>query len=261
MKLFYNDFMSRIVKQVVYGGVYLCIFFGIAVWVYFLYLKPAPTCFDNIQNQGEQGIDCGGPCAKVCTPTDIQPITVNSVATFRTSPNHVTFLASLTNVNQDFAARNFDYRFDLHDATGTVIQSFSGQSFIYAGEVKFLILPNMEVSSSVSSVTLTAVNPEWIKGSDFGAAPQFVFRNEETKTMSSSTIGVSGTVTNEDVSAFNKITVVAIFKDAEGSPVGASQTELDNIAANGTYDFSVIYPSVQNVDLTATEVEAYGVRL
>lgn len=24
--------------------------------------KPFPDCFDNIQNQGEQGIDCGGPC-------------------------------------------------------------------------------------------------------------------------------------------------------------------------------------------------------
>jgi len=24
--------------------------------------KPVPDCFDNIQNQGEQGIDCGGPC-------------------------------------------------------------------------------------------------------------------------------------------------------------------------------------------------------
>ncbi len=24
--------------------------------------KPYPDCFDNMQNQGEQGVDCGGPC-------------------------------------------------------------------------------------------------------------------------------------------------------------------------------------------------------
>lgn len=24
--------------------------------------KPFPDCFDNMQNQGEQGVDCGGPC-------------------------------------------------------------------------------------------------------------------------------------------------------------------------------------------------------
>ena len=27
---------------------------------------PVPTCFDGIQNQGETGIDCGGPCVAVC---------------------------------------------------------------------------------------------------------------------------------------------------------------------------------------------------
>ena len=29
---------------------------------------PVPTCSDNIQNQGETGVDCGGPCA-ACEPT------------------------------------------------------------------------------------------------------------------------------------------------------------------------------------------------
>ena len=24
--------------------------------------KPCPTCNDGVQNQGESGIDCGGPC-------------------------------------------------------------------------------------------------------------------------------------------------------------------------------------------------------
>jgi hypothetical protein len=27
-----------------------------------------PTCFDGIQNQGETGIDCGGPCPACCSP-------------------------------------------------------------------------------------------------------------------------------------------------------------------------------------------------
>jgi hypothetical protein len=30
---------------------------------------PIPTCFDGIQNQGEEGIDCGGPCPTPCDPT------------------------------------------------------------------------------------------------------------------------------------------------------------------------------------------------
>lgn len=30
--------------------------------------NPAPTCFDGIQNQGETGVDCGGPCIAICPP-------------------------------------------------------------------------------------------------------------------------------------------------------------------------------------------------
>ena len=33
-----------------------------------VYSAVAPTCSDGIQNQGETGIDCGGPCA-ACVPT------------------------------------------------------------------------------------------------------------------------------------------------------------------------------------------------
>lgn len=253
--------MSRTEKQIIYGAIYLGVLIGIAVLIYFLNFTPVPTCFDNIQNQGEEGIDCGGPCAKVCTPVTIQPITaLDGVTTFTTSPGHVTFLARVTNANTDFTARSFGYQFDLSDASGTVVQSIPGQSFIYAGEVKYLIAPNEDVTSSVNSVTLTVQNPIWAKSSDTGTAPQFVFRNVQTGAISASTMGVNGTLTDNDVSAFGKVTIIALFKDASGAPVGASQTELDNVVANGTYDFSVTYPANPNIDPGATEIVAYGLR-
>ncbi len=33
---------------------------------------PDPTCNDGIQNQGEEGVDCGGPCTAVCPTCDDQ---------------------------------------------------------------------------------------------------------------------------------------------------------------------------------------------
>lgn len=38
---------------------------------------PSPTCFDGIQNQGEKGIDCGGPCVP-CNNCDML---INAIAT------------------------------------------------------------------------------------------------------------------------------------------------------------------------------------
>jgi len=36
-----------------------------------------PTCSDGIQNQGEQGFDCGGPCAAVCPPATCDDTLLN----------------------------------------------------------------------------------------------------------------------------------------------------------------------------------------
>jgi hypothetical protein len=259
--LFYNNPMSRTIKQVIYGAFYLAILGGIAAWIYFSYLKPAPSCFDNIQNQGEEGVDCGGPCAKVCTPTDIQPIMVQgSVSTFTTGAHNVTFLARVTNVNGDFAASSFDYHFDLYGASDTVIESIPGQSFIYAGEAKYLILPNETVPPAVTSVALVVENPVWAESSVIGDAPQFAFQDVVTQAAPSSTAEVSGKITNDDASAFAKVMIIAVFKDARGGAVGASQTELDNVAANGTYNFSVMYPYTPNINPGTTEVVAYALR-
>ena len=261
MKVIYNAIMSRTTKQIVYGVIYLSIFLGIFASIYFTYLKPPVTCFDSIQNQNEEGVDCGGSCAKVCTPATIAPITaVGNVMTFATSPHHVTFLVRITNTNFDFAAKSFDYRFDLSDASGAIIQSVSGTSFIYAGEAKYLIVPNQEISSSVENVVVAISNPVWAKSSDLGAAPQFVFHSIKTEPISSSTIRVSGTITDNDVSAFDKITVIALFKNSNGMLVGTSQTELDQVIPNEAYDFSVLYPTAQSINLAATEVTAYAMR-
>jgi hypothetical protein len=37
---------------------------------------PFATCSDGVQNQGEQQVDCGGPCAPCCTPTTYQAETM-----------------------------------------------------------------------------------------------------------------------------------------------------------------------------------------
>ena len=51
-------------KQIIIAFVYLIILAVIGTGFYFLFLKPTlPSCSDKIQNQGEAGVDCGGPCS------------------------------------------------------------------------------------------------------------------------------------------------------------------------------------------------------
>lgn len=256
----YND-MTRTFKQIFYGIFYLLIFSGIVFLIYSIYFKPAPSCFDGIQNNGEQGVDCGGPCAKVCTPIDMQPISViGNVQTFVTSGKNITFLAQVSNPNSNFAAKSFDYSFNIYDASGTEIQSIPGTSFIYGGEAKYLLVPNQQISSSSNKVMLVISNPVWAKSSDYGSIPKFTLNGIQTSIISQGVIGVVGSITNNDISTFSKITIIAILKDSNGNVIGSSETEVDNLSANQTANFSIIYPSVSGVDFSSTEVDAYGYR-
>ena len=56
--------MPRLLKQFLYGVFYLAIIAAVGVGFYFHYDNAPPSCFDGIQNEGEQGIDCGLPGAR-----------------------------------------------------------------------------------------------------------------------------------------------------------------------------------------------------
>lgn len=226
--------------------------------VYFWFIRSAPSCFDHVQNQGEQGADCGGPCATACTAS-AQEISVLGVNVFTSSPGHATFLAEVANTNAGFAAHSFGYTFNLYDVSGTLVGSHSGQSFLYASEIKYLLLPNILVSDPVDHATLTVESEQWVGGSALGAAPQFAFQNVSTN-ITSSSISVNGRIQNLDNAPFMHVLIIAVVKDAKGNPAGASETELDNLSPNQAQNFSVIYPRIENVNPAATQVEAYAAR-
>ena len=155
----------RQAKQLIYGVAYLVVVAIIAIFVYYRFFYVAPSCFDRIQNEGETGVDCGGPCANACIPTNIQAIVAGNVYAFASTPGHYTFLAEMENHNEGFASPAFNYSFDLYDASGTLIGLVPGQSFMYASEVKYLLAPNVAVTSTVDHAGLTVGSTTWETGS------------------------------------------------------------------------------------------------
>ncbi len=200
----------RRAKQVIYGAFYAIIWFGVIATVYARFFVVAPSCFDKIQNQGELGVDCGGPCAAACIPNTLKALSpISNPLVFVSGPGHYTLLSQIANTNPGFAARSFNYHFDLYDASGTKIASVPGQSFAYSGEVKYLVAPNLEIAMPVDHAVLTIENPEWVPAATLGLVPQFknplpVMRNM----FSSSTVTVNGRLVNSDISAFTNILIV-----------------------------------------------------
>jgi hypothetical protein len=263
----YTKTMStRFAKQLVYAAFYIVVVVLIVLGFRAVFFHPAVSCFDGVQDQGETGIDCGGPCSVVCT-AGAQPISVLSVNSFASTPGHNTFLAQVANPNADLAAQHFDYAFNLYDASGMLLQSIPGQSFLYAGQsagaIKYLLVVNEAVASSAASINLSIPTDTitWAATSSLGAVPQLTVGNISTQ-VGSSTVVATGELTNNDTATFENVLVVAIFKDAQNNPIGASQTEIDEITPGQSEVFSVSYPAtaVAGINPAATEIEVDAMR-
>ncbi len=251
--------MDRRQKQIFYGSIYLVILVAIVFGFYIVFFREKPSCSDGIQNQNEAGIDCGGPCEKLCL-AGAQPIKlIGKVNLLYVGLDHASLLAKVENPNTSLAARNFDYVFDIYDEAGKFLRSAGGKSFVYAGEFKYILVPNLEYSvEKISRVDFTSRNPRWVSAEDF-FRPKIVIQNHQTEVFGKE-LRVSGKVINQDLIALPKVKVIAVFFGKFGQTSAASETELDNIGVDEVRPFTVIHPLTEGVNPEATQVFVFAYR-
>lgn len=244
---------TRRAKQLIYGTFYLLIVLAVCVSVYFIFILPFITASAPVA------------CAPgTCAPTSTAPIAASIISTFVTSPGHDTFLAQLQNANADFGSPLVSYELDFEDASGTVLQSIPGQSFIYPSQNKYILFPNETIPAVYDHMALVITNAEWLAsgtiGTDPGIAPgAFALQNIQTQ-VASTTVSVGGQLVNTGVASYAQVIVMALFKDGGGNIIGASQTELNNVSAGATNNFSVIYPNEPNIDPVVNQLLVYAIR-
>jgi hypothetical protein len=109
----------RLRKQIIYGLIIFLIFFLIFLFVFLKFRKPViATCFDGKKNQGEEGIDCGGPCPpceiKYAEPLKIYP------TKYLVYSNSIDIVGILENPNKNLALKKIKYYFEIYDFDGNL---------------------------------------------------------------------------------------------------------------------------------------------
>lgn len=243
---------TRTAKQLIYGALYIVIALLACAVVYFLFIRPfiAPP------------VTVCAPSS--CAPTSTAPIATSTLLTFVTGSGNDTFLAQVENGNSNFGAASFNYAINFYDASDTIIRSIPGQSFIYPSQNKYIVVPNQPAPAVFDHVAFNVTSVEWISSSTLGAAPstaggQFALQNIQSAT-ASTTVSVSGQLVNTGIASYDQVLVVILFKDATGDVIGASQTELDNVEAGESQNFSVIYPAEPNIDPALSQPIVYAIR-
>ncbi len=244
---------TRRAKQLIYGTLYVLIILIICAGIYFVFVQPAivastpPLCTPS-----------------TCAPTSTAPITAGQVLTFVTSPGHDTFLVQATNQDADYGVPVLNYAIDLDDASGTVLQSIPTQSFIYPSQSKYLAVLNQAVAQPFDHASLVITGASWLPSSTIGAIPsiapgEFAIQNVETSA-ASTTVAVGGQLVNTSVATYEQVIIMVIFNDANGNPIGVSQTELSNVVAGTTNDFGISYPAEPNINPALNQIIVYALR-
>lgn len=251
--------MSRLSKQLLYGGIYLAIL-GLAAAGSMALLAPPASCTDGRQNGREEGVDCGQACNAYYLPSDLAAINVREEPrVFHPTSNTVAAYARIENANPGVGAKSFDFKFDFYDVGGTKVGTKFGRSYIYAGEIKYLVvIAELKGAATALKAEVSVTQPDWVPDTVF-PRPEIALQDKSARADARG-LHATGKIVNRDTSALTEAEAIAIFQDHAGSPLGVSSAGLAGFEPGEAREFAVGHPPLQGADPERTQFFIYGKR-
>jgi len=245
-------------KRTIIVAIFLAIFL-LFIFLLYLWLKPAPSCFDGKQNQNELGVDCGGMCAQKCNKITAQLLTVEDSGFVESGvAGKIDLYGRVSNPNNVFGSSEFQYEFTVKDNVGNVVATKKGTGYLLPAENKYVIENNVEIGGVPSTVEFRIVSEKWVEFTDYFERPQIKIVNKQYSQINSG-VGFSeatGLLKNESPFNFNTIKIKVILKDSKGSIIAVNSTEMNTVKLSENRDFKVIWfnrfpGEVMNVEVQA----------
>ncbi|MEW5805705.1 MAG: FxLYD domain-containing protein [Patescibacteria group bacterium] len=238
--------MKRFLKQFVIAAIYLLIFSGIGLLAWNIFYTP--TCFDGIKNQGEEEVDCGGPCQSCEIKTLSYPIVLRKFFLLDPEGNAFDAAIQLKNPNLNWGLKSFDYQIDFKDVSGYVLPgSLYGKSFLMpnAGQwlmetAKFAPAETREIELKINTSTI-----EWSKIRPYVAENEFVIRDQQFKLLSPPASGyaeATGAIENKSSFNVNDVEIQAVLYDKDKRLISFGRTTIFSLRQGEVREFRIFWP-------------------
>ncbi len=212
--------------------VVLAFFVAIVFLLPFLLKKDAPSCFDNIQNQDEEGVDCGGSLCAPCISQYFEDIEVLLVGVVEFDGKYDAF-ARIKNPNSQFGTDNLLYSFKFYDADDNFISEVSSKTYMLAGQTRYVVYPAifLEKRPAYAKFIVNSVDfKEQIRTNI--KLPIFSKRFETIKGLGREiTSQASGIVENQTNYSFLEVDVIAVLLNENGDYIAVNKTKINNLRA------------------------------
>lgn len=262
--------MPRILKQLIFGLGYLVIWGFVAFGVY-AFMQVDPTCNDNIQNQGEEGVDCGFVCGNTCLES-LEPLEVQNSYLFKISEsdkdNDYDVLFKVYNPNARFGASQLEYEVDLFDVKNILFLRKRGFSYILSGQAKYIFEPAILTTNQQArraELKIVSVNWERLRGG-LGDDVKFTLNSKEYVQNQKPGVfsHVNGTVFNASDFDFDRVDLVVILYKGD-LPVRANRTNINTFLSRTERYFEVDWinsfeaiPDRVDVEANTNAFESYN---
>ncbi|MEA3463666.1 MAG: hypothetical protein U9R14_01140 [Patescibacteria group bacterium] len=247
---------KRIIKQIIVALVFFLILFTIGFLVYY-FNRPQPNCFDGVKNQGEEEIDCGGPC-QPCELIHIKEIEVLSAKAILNQNNFYDVYAQIKNPNQNYGSGKVLYEFKLYDLQNNVVAQHSGSTFILPGQTKYLVQTKIESPEQINAVNLFFGSVEWEKPAKY-QVPEFIIKQKEYRLLDGEDAGYSqakGVLVNKNDFDFGKIDIDVLLFNSSYQLVGLNAIEIRTLLAGEEREFAAFWFNKIAGQAAFMEVEA-----
>ena len=220
-------------RQLIYYCVGIVVL-AIAAWIIWaIFFNMAPSCFDGKQNQGELGVDCGGPCSLVCADTAREPVALWARA-FQTGPTSYTAAAYIQNNNQGAGAKNVAYSFQLFDASNNLVIERDGVVNVPPITTVPIIEPNIVVGNRTvarAQFAFSSTPPAIWNKVPANSIPTLSIA-EQNLNADASRLGA--TIVNNTLTDAQNVTVAAVLFDSEGAARAASKSLIVDVPAKSS---------------------------
>ncbi len=217
----------------------------------FLFLYEKPTCFDNVQNQGELGVDRGGPCL-LLHRSQIQNTAVLWSRSFEVIPGIYNAVAQIDNPNFSAGALGVPYSFKLFDSSNILIAERKGRAYFSPNKVISIFEGGIETGERVPARTFLAflAEPKWervdnpVEGLEVESR---VLSNENTAPR------IDADITNKSFDDIFNVDVIATVFNADDVAIASSRTVIDVLQKQSSVQVTFTWP--QRFSSPSTRIE------
>lgn len=237
----------RTQKQFIFGLIFILIVGAIGYGLIDYFFVVEATCFDNVQNGIEEGVDCGLlACGVACEPA-ILPLSIQFQKFIEVRPGDYDFVARIYNSNSLFGALRVKYElsfvYELDIAGGDKSFQKVGTFYILPGQTRYVIVQGIRGDSGLANVDLEILEVEWEKVQSFENLNFSVQRKNYTVIDKNGIFSeLEAVILNNSDFDFDKVEVGIILFDGNDNIIAINSTDIRTFLSRTERYFKVSWP-------------------